>query len=368
MKFECNRAELLEALANVSRAASSKSALAVIEGILMRAAPVSGVYLCCYNLDMSIAKTLDAEVEERGTVVMPIKLLDIVRRLPGERVFISCNEKLMVHIESGATAFDIVAMPATEFPELPTIDTEHVIKIPQNKLRTMISQTNHAISTKQDKPVYTGSMFEVHPSELHIVTLDGFRVAIRIEPTENREEYEFIVPGKTLNEIGKMLGESEEIVEIEVAKHNVYFCINGYDIISRLMVGKFINYNAFILDGGFEARIKTSALLAGVERMALVINEVSRSPVRCVIGSNRIRLSCETPVGRAEDEIPCDADFEDIVIGFNNKYLVDCFRAVDTDEIRIKVMNGNKPVQVLPPDGNHFLFLLLPIMLNENKA
>ncbi len=361
MKFVCNRTELIEALSNVTRAASAKSSLKVIEGILFEA-KADGVYLCCYNMDMSISKTVNAEVEEQGILVMPIRLYDIVRRLPGERVLIDCRE-LVVHIESESTAFDIEAMPAAEFPEIPQIESEHTIEVPQNKFRTMISQTAHAISVKQEKPVYTGALFEVHTTELHMITLDGYRVAIRIEPIKPSEQYEFIVPGKTLNELVKMLGETDSIVEIDVGKHNIYFCINGYNIISRLMVGKFVNYNTFIHEGGSVMRVKTSALLAGVERMALVINEANRSPVRCTFGNNRIRLSCETAVGRAEDEFPCEADFPDVIIGFNNKYLVDCFKAVDTDEIRLVVENGLMPVQVLPPEGDHFLFLLLPIRL-----
>lgn len=364
MKFECNRSELLEAIVNVSRAASVKSALKVTEGILFRA-DISGVYVCCYNFDMSISKIVDADISERGSLVMPIRICDIVRRLPGERVSITCND-LMLHIESGPTEFDIEAMPAYEFPEVPTIETEHTFTLPQSKLKTMISQTAHAVSTKQDKPVYTGAMFELHPGEAHMVTLDGFRVAIRIEPTENSNSYEFIVPGKTLSEIGKMLSDKDDIVEIEVASHNIYFCIDGYNIISRLMVGKFVNYKAFIKEASRKVRVKTSSLVAGVERMSLVISEANRSPVRCVFGNNRIRLSCETPMGRAEDEFPCEADFDDVVIGFNNKYLVDCFRAVDTDEVILSLENGSEPVQVLPPDGNHFIFLLLPIRLNEN--
>ena len=364
MKFECNRSELIEALANVSRAASTKSTLKVIEGILVTVSE-KGVHLCCYNLDMSISKTIPADISENGTLVMPLRLYDIVRRLPGGRVLIDCRG-LIVHIESGPTAFDIEAMPPEEFPEVPAIESEHTIEIPQCKLRTMISQTAHAISTKQDKPVYTGALFEVHSTELHVVTLDGYRVAIRIEPTKPSEEYEFIVPGKTLSEIGKMLGESDDIVEIDVGKHEIYFCIDGYNIISRLMVGKFVNYQSFIHEGGSTVRVKTSSLLAGVERMALVINEANRSPVKCVCGNNRIRLSCETTVGKAEDEFPCEADFPDIIIGFNNKYLVDCFRSVDADEIRLVVENGRMPVQVLPPEGEHFLFLLLPIVLKES--
>ena len=367
MKLDCLTAELVEALTHLSKAASPKSALPVIEGILMRAGR-HGLYLCCYNLDMGITKTIDANVIEEGSVVVPLRFCDIIRHMPAGRVTIECNEKLVVNIRCEDTDFDIVGMPSLEFPELPVVDGDHNITIAEGKLRSMITQTAHAISTKQDRPIYTGALFEVEQSLLRIITLDGYRVAVRTEDAVNDDQYEFIVPGKTLAEIGRLLSDNDENVEICVAKHNIVFMINGYSVISRLMTGTFINYRtAFDLSTGKEMTVRTSDILKCVERMTLVNSEAQRSPVRCTFGDNRIRMRCETALGRADDTIRCAGDFEEVEIGFNNKYILDAFRAADTDEVRVVINNGNKAVRILPPEGEHFMFLLMPVMLMKNS-
>lgn len=367
MKLECSTSELVEAVTRVSKAASPRSTLPVIEGMLMRAGR-NGLYLCCYNLDMGITKNIDARVDEDGQVVVPLRFCDIVRHMPGDRVTIECNEKLIVSISSGDTVFEIVGMPTLEFPELPVVDDEHSFSVPENRLRTMITQTAHAISTRQERPIYTGALFEVESDTLRVITLDGYRVAVRTEEISSLETYDFIVPGRTLTEIGRLLRDCDEKAEIGVAKHNIVFIIDGYNVISRLMIGNFINYRtAFDFSTGMELSVKTSDILAGMERMAIVNTETNKSPVRCVFGGGKIRLQCETSVGRADSTVLCAADFEPVEIGFNNKYMMDAFRAADTDEVKIIISAANKTIRVLPPEGESFMFLLMPVVLNAAR-
>jgi len=361
MKLECAAAELVEALSHVSRAASPKSSLPVIEGIYMKAGR-HGLYLCCYNLDMGITKTIDARVEEEGTVVVPLRFCDMVRHMPQGTITITCDEKYVVNIRCGQTDFDIIGMTALDFPDLPVVDGEHNISIEESKLKTMISQTAHAISTRQDRPVYTGALFEIENHAMRVITLDGYRIAVREESIVSPESYDFIVPGKTLGEIGKLLRDGGEMVDICVAKHNIIFLIDGYSVISRLMTGNFINYRtAFDMSIGHELSVKTSDIVKSVERMSLVNSESQKSPVRCSFGNDRIRVRCETPLGRADDTIVCEGDFDSIEVAFNNKYMLDAFRAADTDELRIIIAGGNKAVRILPPEGEHFMFMLMPV-------
>ena len=363
MKIDCNRQDIVDALTNVSRAAAVKSALTVIEGVFMKAGRY-GLYLCCYNLDMGISKTVDASVEREGSVVVPKKFIDLVRKMPGDRVTVDCDEKLIVTISSGLAKYQINGMPSIDFPELPVVDGEHSISLSEAKLRSMISQTSHAISTRQEKPVYTGALFDVEKDTLHVVTLDGFRVAVRNESIMSLEEYQFIVPGKTLNEIKNLLSDSDDIAELSVAKHNIIFMINGYNIISRLMSGSFLNYrSAFKAENAMVARVKTSELSACADRISLLISESQKSPVHCFFDINSIRLVCSTQIGKADDEIDCDCDCEKLEIGLNGKYLLDAVKAADTDVLRILFKDARTPIQILPPDGDSFMFLLMPVML-----
>ncbi len=365
MRFECNRTEFLDALINCSRAAAQKSALSVIEGILMRAGG-NGLHICCYNLDMGIAKNIPAHIHRTGSAVMPMRLIEMVRRLPGERVIIDCSEKLVVHIESDLTEFDIIAMPADDFPELPIVESEFSVQIEESKLRSIISQTSHAIYTNADKPIYTGALFEVDDGSLKVTTLDGCRVAIRNETVNNVGSCKFIVPGKSLTDVSRLLSDSEETAEINVGKHNIVFLINGYSVVSRLLTGKFTDCSMlFNLAGCSTVKVKTADVLAAVERMALVISESYKSPVRCSFSRNKIHFSCETPVGRADSVISSVSDDITMTMGINNRFMVDAFKAVDTDEIRIMIVDRMRPMIILPPEGEHYKFLIMPLNLND---
>lgn len=366
MRFECNRTELQEALTNCSRAAAQKSALTVIEGILMRAT-ATGLHLCCYNLDMGIAKNIPAHIQRTGSAVMPMRFVDMIRRMPGERVIVDCSEKLIVHIESALTEFDIAAMPADDFPELPTVESEFAVQIEERKLRSVISQTSHALYSKPDLPIYTGALFELDKDSLKVTTLDGCRVAVRNEPVNCLESNRFIVPGKSLTDVSRLLSDSEDLAEINVGKHNIVFSINGYSVVSRLLTGKFTDCTTlFNTAGSIEVRAKTSDMLACVERMALVITESFKSPVRCTFSENKIQFSCTTPMGKADSSLVCESAMSaPMTIGINNRYMVDAFRAVDTDEIRIMIIDRMRPMIILPPEGEHFMFLIMPLNLND---
>lgn len=369
MNIVCNRSLLMEALTTCSKAAASKSSLPVLEGIMLRTERNS-LYLCCYNLEIGISKYIEAAVTEPGCVVLPLKVCDIIRKLPSDVVRISCDEKFMVRIVSGASDFGIVGLRADEFPELPTVDTKHSISLPQMLLRSIISQTSYAISSVENAPaIYKGAYFETEGEMLNIVTLDGYRLAYRHEYVGENESYNFIVPGKTLQEVSKILTDEEGRIDINVAPNNIIFTANGYTIISRLITGDYVNYRATMAgESRYTVRIKTSALLSCVERMSLVNSESYKSPVRCIFDKNTLRMTCETPIGRAEEVVECECECENFVIGFNNKYMLDAFKAADLDEIIISLNTPSTPARITPPDGDNFLFLLLPIRLSANQG
>ena len=181
-------------------------------------------------------------------------------------------------------------------------------------------------------------------------------------------DFKFIVPGKSLTDVSRLLSDSEEMAEISVGKHNIVFLINGYSVVSRLLTGKFTDCSMlFNTAGCHTVQVKTSDVLAAVERMALVISESYKSPVRCSFSENSIKFSCETPVGRADSVIPCRSDCQGMTMGIDNRVMVDAFKAVDTDEIRIMIVDRMRPMIILPPDGDHYKFLIMPLNLNDVK-
>lgn len=362
MKFKCSQQELMDTLNTVSRAAASKSTLLVIQNIYFETGN-NEIYICCYNLEMGITKTIPAQVTEQGSAVIPIRLCDIVKKLPGDTVEIECDNKYMVNVRSGFSEYKLIGTSAEEFPELPTVDTDRTLQIEQGRLKSMISQTAFAISTNDQRPVCTGALFEVIDSVLRVVTIDGYRLAIRKEELDAAEDCSFIVPGKTLSEVQKILtDDKKDMVSINAAKNNIVFSVGGYSVISRLLSGEFINYKSAIAgEYVYDVTVNTSEIIRSTERIALMITETFKIPVRCVFNSDNITFSCDTPIGRAEDVIDSKGNCDGIDMCFNSKYMLDAFRAVDTDEMKIRIREKCKSVQIVPPEGDSFLFILMPI-------
>ena len=365
MKITCSRQELVEALSNVSRAAAQKSPLKPLEGILFKAYGTE-IYLCCYNLEIGIAKSLSATVSKSGDVIMPLRLCEYARRMNGETITIECNEKYAIHITSGYASYDIIGMPAIDFPELPTVDTEQSINLPENILRSMISQTSYAVSNRADMPPqYSGVLFELSQTAIRLVALDGYRVAVREEQISCGVECSFIIPSKTVGEMFKLLSDKEDTCELCIAKHNMICRINGYSLISRLMTGTFMNYqNTIDAIKGHTATVKTSDMIAAVERVSLIATEADRSPICCMFCDSRINFICETGTSRAVDNMSCTSDTSgETEIGFNHRYLLDALRAADDENVVIVFSDGRNPILMKPVEGERFRFLLMPVLL-----
>lgn len=368
MKIKCNREMLSDAINKVSRAVALRSTIAALEGIYFRTEE-SSLYICGYNLELGMSTKVLANVYEEGSIVLSSKLFcDIVRRMPGDELEITCNENLITTIRSSDAEYSIIGISASDFPELPVIESERRISLPQGMLKSMIAQTIFAVSDNDSRPTCTGSLFEITSDRLRVVSVDGFRLAMRTEPITSTFESSFIVPKKTLEEILKLLDDDEDKrVEICSTRRHIEFMINGCIIISRLIEGDFLDYNnAIPAANDKEIKVSTRRMIEASERMSLLISDAIKSPVRCVFGNGEITFNCRTAVGSASDRLQADAPNDPVEIGFNNRYLMDAFRAVSSDEMRLIIGSPVNPVKVLPPDGESFLFLLLPVRLQKN--
>ncbi len=242
MHVICNKQLLVEAVSNVSRAVSSRNTLAALEGILLKTA-AGTISLTGYDLELAITTEIEADIREQGEIVLPAKLfLDMIRRMPSEQVSIKTDEKMLTIIKGDVTEYTILGIPASEFPELPSISQTTGLNLPQRILKNMIGQTLFAVSTSDSKPVHTGSLFDIRGGELYVVSVDGYRLAMRKEPTGYQEDLMFIVPGKSLSEVAKLLKEEDADVELTVSKRHIIFQIGSYHVVSRLLEGEFLDY------------------------------------------------------------------------------------------------------------------------------
>ena len=365
MKITFNKSELVQAVSNVQRAVSTKNSIPALEGILIKASN-GKVTLCGYDLEIGIRTELEATIIEEGEIVLSAKLFsEIVRRMPDEIITIETDDKLITKINSGVADYQIVGISAYEYPELPSFEELESFELNGNLLKNMIKQTYYAVSDNQAKPIYTGSLFDLKDGYLNVVSVDGFRMAVRKEKIDGDFNFNFIVPGKTLSEVLKINCDDEGKISIVVGKKHVIFKIENYSVVSRLIEGKFLEYAGTIPNGAQTSlRVKTRELASSVERMSLLTTEKLQSPVRFIVADEGIKLFCTTAVGKASDCIELPFDGSEVEIGFNARYLLDAIKNSDTDELLLEFNGPLKPLKVLPVEGNSFIFLVVPMRLS----
>ena len=332
MKFTVEKRLLNEAVTNLQRAVSSKTSIPALEGILIRSEE-NRLILTAYDLEIGMQTELPAIISAPGAIILTAKLFaEIVRRSPDEDITIDVDDRNTATITSGVSCFTIIGMDSAEFPELPKITDADTIKMPQELLKSMIRQTLFAVADSTAKPIHQGSLFKIESGNLDVVSVDGYRLALRREAINYANNTEFVVPGKTLSEVLKLLKDSEGEVEICPSRRHILFRIDNYTVISALLEGEFLDYkSALPKDKKTEVTVSTRTMIESVERVSLLITDRLKSPVRCVIGEDTVKLFCTTTMGRATDQISAEISGDQLEIGFNNKYLLDALRAAETD-------------------------------------
>lgn len=369
MKFICETSVLSEACQNVQRAVSTKNAIPSIEGIYLKALG-NEIILTGYDLELGINTSVNARVEENGGIILNARILcDILRKLPGQTVSIESDERQVAIIRSERAEYSIIGISPDEYPELPSVTGGFPIVIEQKLLREMIRQTIFAVAVTDSKIVHTGIKFEIEDGVLKLIAVDGFRLAIRSEPINYSGEFiTFIVPSKTLSEAVKLFKDEVDTISISVGKKHIVFEIGNYNVVSRLIDGEFLNYKAALPTvSSTTVKADTRNLIECIERISLIITDKSKSPLRCDFKENNIRISSTTALGSANDDVPVEITGPDVEIGFNNKFLIEALRVCDTDEVNILLNGAVSPILILPPDGDSFIFLILPVRLKTEQ-
>ena len=367
MKFSCEKYLLQAAVATAGRCAASKSPIPALEGLLIQAG--AGVKVTGYDLKKGIYTTIQADVAEPGSIVLDARFLnDIVRSLPGGIVTVYTENGLNTRIVCGDSDFSTVASDSGDYPELPSVDRERHISVPQNILSKMIRQTVFSVSDNESRPIYTGELFEVKGNCLTIVAVDGYRLALRRETIDagDVEDCSFVVPGATLNDLEKLCGDTEEKVEITVGAKHVSFVVGDTVLVSRRLEGEFLNYSRSI-PSEFAVTVEADKeeLVQAVSRVSIIIDERTKNPLRLRLEDGCLTINCNTGVSQAKDQCPVkggkDAALE---IGFNNRYLLDALKAAPADSLKLCFNNASSPCVVVPTDGSdNFSYMILPVRL-----
>ena len=366
LKFSCEKALLQAAVSTAGRAVAAKSSIPALEGLLLEGS--HELTLSGYNTQTGIRTSFEAQIREEGRIVLNARLFgDIIRRMPDDIIVFSADEKYMVHLSCGDASFDILGLSADDYPELPEVDDEYSVTLPQKTLKAMIGQTAFAVSTNESRPVHTGSLFEIDDTGLTMVSVDGFRLALRHEPLEKIDggAFRFVAPGSALKEVENICGDTEEMITVTRGKRHLLFSAGQTQLICRRLEGEFLDYkNAIPRNNPICVEVANSALLQSLDRISVVISEKLKSPVRCVFEQDRVLLSARTGNGEAKDICLTKGDGNGLEIGFNNRYLMEALRYAPADSVRLELNTNISPCVITPVDGSdNFLYMVLPVRL-----
>jgi len=363
MKVICSKDNLTEGINVVQKAVSTKTTLPILEGILLECG--ENFKLTGNDLEIGIECTVEADIKEAGSIVINSRVFgDIVRKLPESEVLIEVKENNMVTIECENSYFEIKGIPSTGFPKLPTIKKENTFKISQKLVRDMIKQTIFAVSTDENRPILTGSLIECKNGEITFVAIDGFRLAMRKNKIDNESlNLRVVVPGKTLNEISKILQPLDDEITIYSTNNQIMFDIGNCKVVSRLIEGEYLNYRSSITeDYETKIRVNKKELLSSIERASLIItSDEKRYPVVFYIEEDKMIVTSNTNVGTVKEEINVETDGNKIDIGFNPRYFIDALRVIDEEVIDVSFATNLGPCIIRPIDNDDFIYLIAAV-------
>ena len=369
MKFYCDTDKLNSALGLVSKAVETNAVSPHMEGVLLKAKG-GLLQLKGNNMEICIETSIPANVAEEGDIIINCKMLgDIVRKLPRDVMELMVGEKNNVSINCLNSDYMVVGLPADEYPELPALEAAGEIKIPSPVLKDMINKTLFAVSTDPDevRKVLKGSLFEISDGNLTVVSVDLVRLAMITKETLSAPEggIKFIVPGKTLNELKGMLkDDEEEIVTITVGQNQARFECGGFTLTTRLIDGEFFSYRQIIpKQFKVEFNVDGRSFVKTIERVEPIIDKVSQNPIRITFVDGRIKVKCETQLGKVNDIVECDYNNDEMTIGFNYKYIHDAVVRCEDEKIQFRLNSPLNPVIVRSSEDDSYMFMVLPVRL-----
>ena len=366
MKIVCYKDKLIKA-----KGVASKTTMPILEGILIQTND-NEIKLTTYDLEIGIEYIMECEVQEQGsTVVNAIMFSEIIRKLPDTEIYISLNNNNLLEIECEGSLYKLATMNPDEFPELPKIEVENSIEIEQNMLKNMIRRTIFAVSTEETRPIFTGCLFEIENNKLNVVAVDGFRLALRsIYLNKQTNDFSAVIPGKTLNEVNKIISDSFEPVKIGVAKNQALFEMDNCKVVTRILDGEFLNYKNVIPDTWeTRMRVERNSLLNSFERISLIssstVEKEKKYPVKVTVDIGKVTISCTNQTGDAKEELFVSTEGKNLEAGFNPKYFLDSLKAIDDEEVYVEFGSNISPCLIKSIDNNDYTYMILPIRLKE---
>lgn len=363
MKIVCNKAELSAAISIVSKAVATRSTVAIMECILIRARG-DQIGLTANNNELGIETLLNGTVLEEGMIALDAKIFsDIVRKLPDNDVYLSVEDNYKTVITCEKAQFQIPGKSGYDFVMLPPINMDDCIEVSQLALHETIRQTLFSVADNDNNIVMTGELFDVNDNELRIISLDGHRISLRkIFLNDSYGKKKVIVPGKTLQELNKILPvEQDEIVQIYFSDNHLMFQFDETIVITRLIEGNYFDVDKMI-SSEYETRVKINKkdLLSCLDRASLLKKEGDNKPVVMTFTNDSLQIVMKSLLGTMNEEIDIVKEGKNLQIGFNPSFFVDALRVIDEEEVTLYMINQKYPC-VIKDEQESYIYMILPI-------
>lgn len=363
MKLICSKANLLNGLQVVSKAVPSKTTMSILECILVDC--TNGmIKLTANDMELGIETIIDGDIIEGGIIALDAKIfLEIVRKLPDNDITIVTDNSFKTTITCEKAKFNIIGKSGEDFSYLPIIERGDSVMVSQFTLKEVVRQTIFSIADNDNNRLMTGELFEINGDELKVVSLDGHRISIRKIQLKNAyDPKKVVIPGKTLNEISKILsGDADKDVSIFFTDKHVVFEFDSTTVVSRLIEGEYFRIDQ-MLSNDYETKvvINKREFLNCIDRATLLVKEGDKKPIIINITDDSMELKINSAVGSMNEQIDIEKRGRDLMIGFNPKFLIDALRVIDDEQITIYLVNPKAPC-FIRNDENSYIYLILPV-------
>ena len=366
MQFQIQKTDLMAAISIVSKGLSAKTAHPLLEGVYLSCSE-STLLLTCSDGFIQIETKTIVESNQGGEIVLPGRLFfEIIRKLPDDLVHIEQPDesKPAVMISCGHVQMSLQGFNADEYPKMQPLNSNHTLTISQSTLRDMIKQTVFACATDEARPILTGVLFEAKEGKLQLVALDGYRLAMRRENANFDGDFSAILPASSLNEVMKILSDSEEILTMAFSHSNVQIDLEDTRIHAVLLNGEYMKYEQiFPKEQNTTLQANRRELLNAIDRASLMARESKNNLVRFDVEKDFVRVSANSEIGSAQEEIPAQCRGEGLEIAFNARYMQDVLSRLEDEELLFRFQSNITPCVVEPLQGNAFYYLVLPVRL-----
>lgn len=366
MKIICNKADLLQGVNTVLKAVPGKTTMPILECILIDTTD-GEIKLTANDMELGIETVINGDVLDKGKIALEAKLFsEIVRKLPDAEVTIETDDNYKAFIRCEKAKFHIAGKSGEDFAYLPEIEKSNFVSLSQFSLKEIIRQTIFSIADNESNKLMTGELFEISGSEFKVVSLDGHRISIRkIELKEEYQPIKVVVPGKTLNEVSKILsGGTEDYVNLFFTDRHIVFEFDKTVVVSRLIEGEYFRINQ-MLSSDYETKITINKkeFQSCIERASLLIREGEKKPIIINITDGALELKINSVIGSMNEDIDISKEGKDIMIGFNPKFILDALRVIDDEDVDIYLVNPKAPCFIRNEDQT-YIYLILPVNFN----